>query len=291
MNNIFKSKLILGTAQFGMPYGLEDYNKIIKVNKLNEILKYAKKNGINRIDTAINYGDIQQKLGKIGVKDFLIVSKIPKLKHQSNINKFINNSVNEILNHLEIKKIFGVLMHSPEDLLSQNGMNYYKVLLQCKKAGFIKKIGISIHNFDHIKIILDKYKFDIVQLPFNIFDQRLLKYNIITYLKKKNVELHVRSIFLQGLLLMKPEIRPKMFTNFETHLNLWDEWIKQNNITRLEACLNFVNSIDFVKGIVVGIKSLTQFEEILSVKPTKFNLNTIKLANNELKLIDPSKWK
>ena len=77
--SFFKSKLILGTAQFGMPYGLVDHSKIIKVNKLNEILKYAKKNGINRIDTAINYGDIQQKLGKIGVKDFLIVSKIPKL--------------------------------------------------------------------------------------------------------------------------------------------------------------------------------------------------------------------
>lgn len=291
MEKIFKSKLILGTAQFGMPYGLEDYNKIIDANKLNEIVKYAKKNGINRIDTAINYGDIQQKLGKIGVKDFLIVSKIPKLKNQSNINKFINHFVNEILNHLEIKKIFGVLMHSPEDLLSQNGMDYYKILLQCKKAGFIKKIGISIHNFDHIKIILDKYKFDIVQLPFNIFDQRLLKFNLITYLKKKNIELHVRSIFLQGLLLMKPGLRPKMFTNFETHLNLWDEWIKQNNTTRLEACLNFVNSIDFVKGIVVGIKSLSQLEEILSVKPTKFNLNTIKLANNDLKLIDPSKWK
>ena len=288
----FKSKLILGTAQFGMPYGLEKCNVIVNNKKLKKIIDCARNSKLNKIDTAINYGEAQKNIGKFDVNDFKIISKIPKLNLNKKVNlqNFIFNCVDEIFENLNVKKISALLMHSPEDLLTKNGSEYYNLLQKLKNDGLIERIGLSIHNFNHIKQILEKYKFDLIQLPFNIFDQRILNNNVLEYLKSKNIELHVRSIFLQGLLLMDSDQRPKQFFKWSQHFKLWDEYIKKEKISKLEACLSFVNSVDFIKGIIIGVKSEKQLKQIVNANLNNDKTFAKKLICHDLQLINPSNW-
>ena len=134
-----------------------------------------------------------------------------------------------------------------------------------------------------------KFKPEVVQLPLNVFDQRMLDSGWIDFLKKK-VEIHARSIFLQGLLLRKKNTVPKKFLKSKNEFNNWFDWLKKNKISNLHACLQFIYSIKKVSKIVIGYENLAQLKEILKckVKNDKKNFRSLKVS--KIKLIDPRKW-
>ena len=159
-----------------------------------------------------------------------------------------------------------------------------------KSNGITKKIGISIYNFNSLNKVLKKFKIDLIQVPFNIFDQRLIQNNLLKRIKKHKIQIHVRSVFLQGVLLLKYNQLPKKLKKFKKEWDKWQNWLKKNKVNPLQACLSFISNHSQLDGIVVGCDNINQLKQILKLKQLKgkFSSHNLNIKNN--KLIDPRKW-
>ena len=285
-------KLTLGTAQFGLDYGVA--NSIGQINKdeTRKILTFAEQEGINTLDTAIGYGDSEKRLGQAGIGSWNIITKLPEANvENSDINFWVNNQINKSLLRLNVLSVYGVLLHRPLQLLEKNGSQLWNSLEGLKERSIVKKIGFSVYNPDELdKLWKVGFIPDIVQAPYNIFDQRLKDSGWLSRLNDNKVEVHTRSVFLQGLLLMRPEKRPKYFSKWNNLFNEWDLWLKTNNISGLEAALNFVLSEYLIDKIIVGVDNKTQLREVISASK-KCTLGVPKILNTtDEMLINPSLW-
>ena len=284
-------KIALGTAQFGSNYGIANKSGKINYKEAKKILKLAKKNKINTIDTAINYLDSEKILGKIGVRKFNIVTKLPAIpKKNKNIEKWIRSKIHKSLKRLKIKRIYALLLHNPEDILRKDSNKILDILVRIKKENLIKKIGLSIYDFNHLNHIKDIANIDIVQCPLNILDRRLIKYRWLNKLYKKKIEIHVRSIFLQGLLLLNINNIPKRFIKWNYIFKKLNNWQKKNEINRYELCINYIMKFKKISKIIVGVDNFIQAKKLFEYikKKPKFNFPNIQSSNNNL--INPSKW-
>ena len=290
--NYFK-KFSIGTAQLGMNYGVANTKGQLSLEEMSKILSYAKKKGVYSLDTAIDYGESESNLGKLNVDTWDIISKISNLRNvDQNIDNFTVSKVRESIDLLKIKRLDTLLLHTPKDLLDLNRNNIYSAIDKCKEQGLCSKIGISSYSYQEVKIIIAKYKIDVVQFPLNIFNRELLESGLIELLKEKGIEVHVRSIFLQGLLLMKKEKRNSYFKKWNKLFSEWDQLLLNNQISNLEACLFFVLSLDNIDKIIIGIDSLEHFEEISRVIESYNDKSyCFKLSSNDELLINPSKWR
>ena len=279
-------KLILGTAQFGIKYGV---NKLkIKKLEINNIKRVLKKNSLKEFDTAMNYGNSEKIIGNFNIKKKVITKiKLP-LNKPKDLKKWFTKKINNTLKNLKAKSLYGLLIHDTSDITSKN-KEFLNILLDFQKRNFITKIGISVYEVDEIRRILKFWKPEIIQMPINIFDHRFINNNFLVKLKKLNIELHARSCFLQGMLLEK-KIRignnksKKIFYSFVN-------WCENKKISRLEACIHFVKKIKQIDRLVVGVDNSSHLQEIIS----SFNKNLISIPdnfmNNDKNLIDPRKWK
>ena len=284
-------KLILGTASFASGYGIKK-NKGLSVKKINKIYNVLRNSRIDSIDTAFFYSGVEKKIGQSKIKNLKIYTKIPKIP-----SNFLLDPENWILNKvkkslLQSKQNFfqGVYLHDPKSLSGASGTKIYKTLLLLKKIGYTKKIGVSVYSPEELNKIIDKYKIDIVQFPMNIFDRRFLKNNYLEKIKKKKIEIHVRSIFLQGLLLQSKEFAIKNFKKFSKILSLWEQWNLKNKNKKIETCLNFIFNQKNIDKIVIGILDIKELKEIINFKK-KNNKFPEKLFSNNKFLIDPRLWK
>lgn len=286
------SKLLaLGTVQFGLPYGIANQSGQVDLHEAKNILAYASDKGIITLDTAIAYGESESVLGKIGVEHWQVISKLPTLPSEDVfVNEWVNESVKHSLKRLGIPKLRGLLLHSSQQLLGPQGKELYKSMIALKEQGKIEKIGVSIYSPDELDVLWPLYQFDIVQAPFNILDRRLDTSGWLTRLHMAGVEVHTRSAFLQGLLLMKATERPDEFKRWHSLWGQWDQWLENNNLSPLQACLGFVMSHKEIDRAVFGVDSLKQLKEILA-NDYDFSLempNT--LMSDDLDLINPSCW-
>ncbi len=159
-----------------------------------------------------------------------------------------------------------------------------------KKKGLIKKIGYSINSPKELNSYFKKFKPDIIQTPLNVFDQRILNSGWMSQLFSKKIEIHIRSIFLQGLLLIKKNKIPKKFLVYKKDFNKWYSWLRKNKMSQLEGCLNFVSSQKQVSKVVIGVDSAHQLKKILRTKIKNDKLNFSILKTNKSKLINPRLW-
>ena len=281
-------KLAVGTVKFGTNYGLINKKKIY-LNEINKISKFidSKINNINLIDTAFSYGKSHKIIGRTKLNKLKIVTKIRFLS-KNKINYF-NKNIDNLLKDLRVNKIYGLLFHDVKDAINKN---YLNLLLDLKKKKIIKKIGVSIYSPNDLKIILKLWKPDIVQVPFNIFDQRLVKSGYLDLLKKLKIEIHVRSCFLQGLLVNYDRNKKKFkkFQKWNGLLESWSGWCRNNNISKFEACLQFIKNYKKIDYLVVGFDNLKQLKEIIYTLDKKEIKITNKFYSSDLKLIDPRKW-
>ena len=164
-------------------------------------------------------------------------------------------------------------------------------LLNLKENEIVKKIGVSIYSYLTLDKVLNKYKFDVVQLPFNIFDRRLLTNKYFQKIKNKEIEIHIRSIFLQGLLLRDYKKIPKYFKKWKRIFLSWEKWCEKKNISKLQSCLNFVSSYKKIDKVIIGVADEKELIQILKcIKKVSKNYPK-KIFSNDIKLIDPRKWK
>jgi aryl-alcohol dehydrogenase-like predicted oxidoreductase len=215
-------KLALGTAQFGLKYGIANQQGQVSHDEAKVVLALARARGMDTLDTAIAYGDSEQRLGEIGIQDWRVVSKLPAIPEGcGDIAQWVVAAVRDSLGRLKVGKLYGLLLHRPQQLLEKNGGQLYSALQQLKQDGLVQKIGISIYDPSELDNLCSSYQLDLVQAPFNIMDQRLIATGWLSRLAKQGTELHVRSVFLQGLLLMTPSDRPKKFDRWTPILSMW----------------------------------------------------------------------
>jgi aryl-alcohol dehydrogenase-like predicted oxidoreductase len=284
-------KLALGTAQFGMQYGVANNAGQPSEIKVKKILQIASAQGINTLDTAIAYGDCEERLGKIGVSNWQIISKLPAFSSDiGNINEEVRAVVDKSLQRLGVERIYGLLLHRPDQLLEKNGDALYRALQQLKSDGLVHKVGISIYDPSSLENILPNFSFDLVQTPFNPFDRRVILSGWASRLNSLGIELHVRSIFLQGLLLMKQGKRPSQFERWSPIWNRWHEWLRDMNITALQACLGFVASFPQIDRTLVGVENPNQLLEIVEGMQRPALAIPEEFSSNDLDLINPANW-
>ena len=196
-------KLSIGSAQFGFRYGICNKIGIVKKQEVKKIINYCKIKKINNIDTAQGYGNSHKILGSLNLNKFQITTKISNIEKKkiNDLESFVNLEVDKILEELNKKKVYALLIHDVSQLRGKFGKNFYKALENLKKNKKFIKLGISVYTKKELDFVLKNYKIDIVNLPVSVANQEFCKKNYLLKLKKKNIEIHVRSIFLQGLLL------------------------------------------------------------------------------------------
>ena len=290
---MIKKKIIIGTAQFGQNYGIS--NKFGKTNYkvVKEILSYAKKKKVLYLDTSSEYGDAESVLGKADLKNYKVITKFtPKdfYKNKVDIKKTIINKLIESRKKLQVKKIYAVLLHNSEFILKNKGNEIYNSLKFAKKVGLISKFGYSIYSFSNLVKLCEKYRPDMVQCPYNIFDRRLVNQGGIKYMKRHRIEIHVRSVFLQGLLLMPLKDIPSYFLEWKNLFKEWNNWLLENKSDPLQSCLNFVLKTKGIDKVVIGVNDLNQLKQILKTSVKKKIVVPKNIQSTNKNLIYPSLW-
>ena len=284
-------KIAIGTAQMGMPYGISNTTGQTSIEDAGEIIRVARERGIDTIDTAIAYGDSEQRLGDIGVNGFRIISKLPAVPAEiTDIRGWVFQSVERSLSRLKQSVLHGLLLHRPEQLFTDLGPRLYEVLAELRDHGFVEKIGVSIYNPVQLESLIAGFSFDIVQSPINIFDRRIAESGWSKKLNDMGIELHGRSLFLQGLLLMPSHARPAHFGRWTDLWKCFDAWVARSGRTPLELALGFVSSNLYISRIVAGVENCSQLKEIL--RATEQDLNGVSFPKFEVEesLINPALW-
>lgn len=281
----FKKRIVIGSANFTQKYGAD----LTKINsyEIKKILNIAKKNKINEIDTAEAYLKDKKIFRDIN-KTFKFNSKITPNKQWTSL-EFCQKKLKEHNKNLNKNNIQTLLLHDVEILFTKNGNKIFRNLEELKKKKYFKKIGISIYDFDCLNYIIPKFNIDVVQCPYNILDKRILNTGWFNKLKKLNIEIHVRSIFLQGLLVNKSIYKKPYFQKWQQKISDWFIWLENNNISPIDYCLSDLLYCEFDK-IIIGINNFDSLKEIIDFK--KINIKKmLNLEINDSKLIDPRKWK
>ena len=219
---MLNNRLAVGTVQFGLNYGVVNQEGQVSVDSGRKILDYARISGLDTLDTAVKYGNSEERLGNIQVDGWKIISKLPGIpKDCSDVTDWVYKTVKNSLARIGVPKLYGLLLHYPNQLFDETGDQLYLALSQLVTEGLVDKIGISIYSPDELTIVLNKFQFDLVQAPFNPIDHRLITSGWLKYFEENNVELHVRSIFLQGLLVTHPSELPRKFLRWKIFLERW----------------------------------------------------------------------
>ncbi len=283
------SRLALGTAQFGLEYGVANRFGRVGRDEIMRILALAAEAGIDTLDTAIAYGESETALGEAGVEGWNLVTKLPAVPESvGDLLSWVEEQVDASLRRLRVRSLHGLLLHRPEQLLARNGDRLIAALEAVKKSGRTRKIGVSIYDPQQLEELLVRMNLDLVQAPLNILDRRLVESGWGARLNQAGVEVHTRSVFLQGLLLM-PE-RPDKFRRWDALWAEWDGWLRQTGLTPLEACLRYALSQGSFDKIIVGVDGAGQLRQILSASKGEMPPAPPWRTSVPAELMDPSCW-
>lgn len=278
-------KLGLGTVQFGLAYGVSNSTGEISCEEASLILNEARSGGIVTIDTAVAYGVSEERLGSLGLRDFKVVSKISGVDAT-----VIVDAVRSSLHRLNIERLDGLLLHRPNELSSTHGLEMWSALERVKGEGLITKLGVSAYGPEDLAGLPASVSLDLVQVPYNIFDRRIETSGWLARLKERGVEVHARSAFLQGLLLMDPSERPRYFSRWNDLWLLFETWLASENLTRLQAALGFALAQPLIDRIIVGTQSAAQLRELMVVEPLMVP-TPASLSTENVDLLNPGNWK
>jgi aryl-alcohol dehydrogenase-like predicted oxidoreductase len=255
------------------------------------ILRRARNIGVDTLDTAIAYGESESRLGEIGTNGWRIISKLPPLPDAVNdVGEWVHSEIAGSLKRLGTGKLSAVLLHRPADMLGASGMSLYSALTEVKRKGMVEKIGISIYDPDELDTLMPRFDLDLVQAPFNVVDRRLETSGWLSRLHAAGIEVHVRSVFLQGALLLAPSRLPPALHRWQALWQHWDSWLSDNTLTALQVCLGFALSRSEIERVVVGVDSLTQFVEIVEAAGRPALPPPAELCRDDRELINPSLW-
>ena len=292
------SALGLGTVQFGCDYGIANTSGQVSYEEVERILGRAATLGIKVLDTAALYGLSEQTLGTVLGPEhpFHIVTKTCKVAADNVTDDDAVKLVRTFersLNRMNQDSIYGLLIHDANDLLKPGGARLVKVLHQLKSDGRVTKVGVSVYTPQQIDEVLALFTPDLIQVPLNVLDQRLVSGGHLERLRRSGVEVHARSVFLQGLLLMDPQTVDTYFEPMRIRLENYHNDMTAIGSTPLQGALQFALSRTEVDTVLVGVCSRRELEEIRSavIHPTSTEIDFSRWAVNDPRFVDPSQWR
>lgn len=281
------SKLILGTVQFGLNYGINNTQGKPAKENVFKILSYAYEKGIRYLDTAELYGDAHNLIGEYHRlnpdKKFDIITKFP---HE--FDGELDLKINMYLNQLNVNNLSAILFHSFDSYKLHKSQVKYKL-------SRVEKIGVSIYTNEQMNEVIDDVNVDIIQLPFNLFDNINLRGELMKKAKAKNKIVHTRSAFLQGLFFMKKGNPNKIAVQLKNELEFIANLSERNFTSVGSLALNYCLNQSDIDGVLIGVDSLEQLKENFTFSqkheslPYLNEVNTINIENIEL--LNPSLWK
>jgi len=286
------TKLALGTVQFGLGYGVKNKSGQTSFAEAGKIWSVAKIAGIDLIDTAIAYGESEQVIGGLGVEGFKVVTKLPPIPvYIDDVAGWAEYQVSHSLRRLGVESVYALLLHRSSDFLQEHGRSLIGALDNLRKKGLVEKIGVSIYDPSELDSLLKIVEIGLVQAPLNLIDDRLESSGWLQRLEEQNIEVHTRSAFLQGLLLMEREEIP---AKFERWSSLWDEWHRQLTMSKtsaVAACLSYPLSLRQVSRVVVGVETAEQLEWLIKAAGGPFvNQDWTFMRLQDPILMNPSNW-
>lgn len=292
--SIGAERIALGTVQFGLLYGVANTQGQVSYDQAEAMLRAMRTAGIDTIDTAIAYGEAETVLGRIGVSGFRLVSKVPVLREPAiAVDDWVMAQVEASLERLRVPRLGGLMLHAPDDLLGPHGSDLARGLLRVRNEGLAERIGLSVYSPEQLAALVDRLPLEIIQIPLNVFDRRFVETGWLDRLVSDDVEVHARSVFLQGLLLMPSDRVPSKFAPFRTLIDGWHAWLSGDaaaGMSTVQACLAHVASYAGISRLVVGADSLAQFQEIIEAAFTAPLRAPESLASPATPLINPSQW-
>ena len=284
--------LALGTAQFGGPYGVANISGQVPQEEIRAILQCAGSAGIDTLDTAIAYGGSESSLGTAGVAEWRVITKLPPLPEEvADVTRWAESQVVGSLERLRTRQLEALLLHNAADLLGPHGARFIDTLAALKSRGFIRCAGVSIYDPAELAAIWPVWRPELVQAPCNVFDRRLLDSGWLSALNRQGVRIHIRSVFLQGVLLMSPARRPWWFARWQSLFDRWLKWCGEQHTSPLVAALAYARSLNGVERLVVGVESAGQLQEIIVAAAAQLPSPPADFGCEDRDLIEPSRWR
>ncbi len=285
------SRLSLGTAQFGLPYGIANTDGQVPTREAHQILDRAYQHGIRKLDTASLYGASEAVIGSSDKRDWTITTKIAGLPADcGDVAGWVEGELKASLNALQIEAVDTVLLHRPDDLLESSGKELYNALAACRANGLCKRLGISLYSADEVDPYLEQYALDTIQLPFSLVDRGLVTTGRARELNEAGIRIQVRSIFLQGLLLMGVDDQVQRFPQAEPLWRAFAAWRSEQGVIAHEACLRFVFGQADLDAIIVGVDSAAQLDALLEMVGADPLAVPEDLSTTDRDIIDPRRW-
>ncbi|NDI84639.1 aldo/keto reductase [Undibacterium crateris] len=292
-----KTKLGLGTVQFGLDYGIANKDGQVSLGTAKAIMHSANEHGLTVIDTAAAYGSSEDVLGacfdEISPGNFSVFTKTKPLRlpeicaeHIEDVEAIFASS----LQKMQSGHVTGVLVHHAEDLLVPGGDRLFAQLQGWKAAGKINKIGVSIYDANQLDQLFSRYEFDVVQLPVNVFDQRLIRDGSLQTLANRGVEVHARSLLLQGVLLMQPDDLPRHLQKLQLPLTRLRHFSAERGMSPLSFALGFAKFTKEISVALVGVTSVGHLQECISAYGDAKQFDYSEFAVSEIELLDPRQW-
>ena len=291
------SRLALGTVQFGLPYGYGNAGRAVSRAEAARILVLAWERGIDMLDTAVDYGESESIIGAAKPKEarFKIVSKVPRIGKDriaaGDLEK-IRAAAYASLKRLKIEYLDALLVHHAPDLLAPGGAKIFEILQALKSEGIVRRLGVSVYEPDVLRRILDLYPIEVAQLPLNLLDQRFAR-DGLRELARRGIEVHARSVFLQGVLLADPAGLPSRFEAVCSRLSRLRAQAKSEGIAVQTIALGYVAAQHEVGRIVIGVQSADELQANIAAFtaiPPRFGVDFSAYGIDDLEVIDPRRW-
>jgi len=283
------NRIVLGGAQLGLPYGILNGGETLSREEVARILDTAVDHGIDSIDTAIAYGQSESIIGETSQNRFNIISKLPPLPVDiSNVSEWVHSQVQGSLSRLKCTSLDALLLHRPQDLTGAQGAELYAAIGSLIAEKMIHRFGVSIYSPDDLEGIIGTFDIHVVQAPLNVFDRRIL--GVTNQLSALNIEVHVRSVFLQGVLIANPINRPQRFEPWSEHFALFDEWVRSSGVSAMACCMGFALQQPGIAKLVIGTTSAESLDEIMNSIPNSVLEAPTHLQSSVEQLIDPRFW-
>jgi aryl-alcohol dehydrogenase-like predicted oxidoreductase len=282
-----------------MDYGVSNRDGQTPPDEVARILALARAHGLTVIDTAPAYGDSEAVLGSAlgepaaDAYPWAVVTKTPGLGEAplGRAAAAVEDGLRASLRRLRRERLYGLLAHRAQDLLAPGGERVHAALADLREQGLVQKIGVSVYDAPQLEAVLQRYSVDLVQLPLSVFDQRLLRSGHLAALQQRGIEVHVRSAFLQGALLMEPSALPPHLAALAPGLARFRRLAEGLDASPAQAALAWVNAIDEVDAVIVGVNSAAQLAELLPFERVRVEAAEFApFAVADENLVNPARW-
>jgi uncharacterized protein len=288
-----KEKLILGTVQFGLDYGINNSEGKPDIKSVKSILEYAISQKIHILDTADAYGNSSEIIGMFNRQTtdrFDIITKFKNIEKSTlSVEKWINESISK----LNVNSLWGCMFHSADDYF--NNSEILNEFVKFQQTGIIKYIGVSIYTNKQFEVVINDQRVNLIQLPYNLLDNIKIRGELIEKAKEKGKIIHVRSVFLQGLFFMNISKLPDKLLPLKPLLTKLHNLTEEYEISMESMALNYCMNNENIDGILIGIDSVEQLKLNVNSLSVKLPSDLIDALNNIstpfIELLNPTNWK